>query len=209
MKKIERKQTRDQIAQMIRYQILSGAMKAGDELTQESIAEQLGLSRMPVREALQSLEQEGFLVRLPNRHMQVSTLAVEDVSHIFRVIAVMAAELFALVPANQGELLRARAQELACAGDNAGELAFHQLLISYLDNRYLAKAYQQFLDGYISYVILYLKEDGQESAQILSELASAIGHGEGEKIAQATQRYFLMLAEIMRQHMKDWESAEA
>ncbi|MFT2603791.1 GntR family transcriptional regulator, partial [Escherichia coli] len=34
MKKIERKQTRDQIAQMIRYQILSGAMKAGDELTQ-------------------------------------------------------------------------------------------------------------------------------------------------------------------------------
>ena len=96
MKKIERKPTRDQIAQMIRYQILSGAMKAGDELTQESIAEQLGLSRMPVREALQSLEQEGFLVRLPNRHMQVSTLAVEDVSHIFRVIAVMAAELFAL-----------------------------------------------------------------------------------------------------------------
>ncbi len=103
----------------------------------------------------------------------------------------------------------ARAQELARAGDNAGELAFHQLLISYLDNRYLAKAYQQFLDGYISYVILYLKEDGQESAQILNELASAIGHGEGEKIAQATQRYFLMLAEIMRQHMKDWESAEA
>ena len=102
MKKIERKQTRDQIAQMIRYQILSGAMKAGDELTQESIAEQLGLSRMPVREALQSLEQEGFLVRLPNRHMQVSTLAVEDVSHIFRVIAVMAAELFALVPADHG-----------------------------------------------------------------------------------------------------------
>ncbi len=208
MKKIERKPTRDQIAQMIRYQILSGAMKAGDELTQESIAEQLGLSRMPVREALQSLEQEGFLVRLPT-HMQVSTLAVEDVSHIFRVIAVMAAELFALVPENQGEVLRARAQELARPGENTRELAFHQLLISYLDNRYLAKAYQQFLDGYISYVILYLKENGQESALILSELANAIGNGEGGKIAQTTQRYFLMLAEIMRQHMKDWESAEA
>ena len=113
MKKIERKPTRDQIAQMIRYQILSGAMKAGDELTQESIAEQLGLSRMPVREALQSLEQEGFLVRLPNRHMQVSTLAVEDVSHIFRVIAVMAAEL------TQSELDQAaRAAEGAAAGLN-------------------------------------------------------------------------------------------
>lgn len=48
-----------------------------------------------------------------------------------------------------------------------------------------------------------------ESALILSELANAIGNGEGGKIAQTTQRYFLMLAEIMRQHMKDWESAEA
>ncbi len=111
--------------------------------------------------------------------------------------------------ANQGEVLRARAQELARPGENTRELAFHQLLISYLDNRYLAKAYQQFLDGYISYVILYLKENGQESALILSELANAIGNGEGGKIAQTTQRYFLMLAEIMRQHMKDWESAEA
>jgi DNA-binding GntR family transcriptional regulator len=73
--KIERKQTRDHITQMIRYEILSGSMKPGDELAQESIAEQLGLSRMPVREALQALEQEGFLVRLPNRHMQVSRLA--------------------------------------------------------------------------------------------------------------------------------------
>ncbi len=128
---------------MIRYQILSGAMKAGDELTQESIAEQLGLSRMPVREALQSLEQEGFLVRLPNRHMQVSTLAVEDVSHIFRVIAVMAAELFALVPENQGKCC-ARAQELARPGENTRELAFHQLLISYLDNRYRRRRISNF-----------------------------------------------------------------
>ena len=53
-------------------------------------------------------------------------------------------------------MLRARAG-LARPGENTRELAFHQLLISYLDNRYLAKAYQQFLDGYISYVILYLK----------------------------------------------------
>ncbi|HHR1000360.1 TPA: FCD domain-containing protein, partial [Klebsiella oxytoca] len=89
------------------------------------------------------------------------------------------------------------------------ELAFHQTLISYIDNRYLQKIYQQFLDGYISYVILYLKEDNQESAQILSSLMDAIRRGDGDEIAQETQRYFLSLAEIMRQHMKDWESAEA
>ena len=110
MKKIERKQTRDHITQMLRYEILSGSMKPGDELAQESIAEQLGLSRMPVREALQALEQEGFLVRLPNRHMQVARLAPDHVSHIFRAIAVMATELFSLVPAAACESLAASAR---------------------------------------------------------------------------------------------------
>lgn len=193
---------------MIRYEILSGGMKPGEELAQESIAEQLGLSRMPVREALQALEQEGFLVRLPNRHMQVAKLEPDHVSHIFRAIAVMATELFYWYPRRQANRsLRARA--LAHPGERSRELAFHQTLISYIDNRYLQKIYQQFLDGYISYVILYLKEDNQESAQILSSLMDAIRRGDGDEIAQETQRYFLSLAEIMRQHMKDWESAEA
>jgi DNA-binding GntR family transcriptional regulator len=208
VKKIERKQTRDHITQMIRYEILSGNIKAGEELAQESIAEQLGLSRMPVREALQSLEQEGFLIRLPNRHMQVSRLEPDDVSHIFRIIAVMAAELFALVPATAGESLRLCARDLAHQEEKTRELDFHLTLISYIDNRYLRKAYQQFLDGYISYVILYLKEDKQESAQLLSELAAAIGANDRDGIAHSTQHYFLSLAEMMRQHMKAWESAE-
>lgn len=209
MKKIERKQTRDHITQMLRYEILSGSIKAGEELAQESVAEQLGLSRMPVREALQSLEQEGFLVRMPNRHMQVARLEPEHVSHIFRVIAVMAAELFTRIPAFAGETLRSRAEALAYADERSQELDFHHALISYIDNRYLKKAYQQFLEGYISYVILYLKEDNHESAQLLGALAGAISKQDNDEIAQATQRYFLTLAEIMRQHMKDWESAEA
>jgi DNA-binding GntR family transcriptional regulator len=209
VKKIERKQTRDHITQMIRYEILSGGLKPGEGLAQESIAEQLGLSRMPVREALQALEQEGFLVRLPNRHMQVARLEPDQVSHIFRAIAVMATELFLMVPAAAGESLGARARELGHPGESSRELAFHQALICYIDNRYLEKIYQQFLDGYIGYVILYLKEDNQESAQILSTLMDAIRQGDRVEIAQETQRYFLSLAEIMRQHMKDWESAEA
>lgn len=93
-------------------------------------------------------------------------------------------------------MLRARAQELARPGENTRELAFHQLLISYLDNRYLAKAYQQFLDGYISYVILYLKENGRESALILSELANAIGNGEGGKLPRQRSVISLCLRKL-------------
>ncbi|HGJ4263939.1 TPA: GntR family transcriptional regulator [Salmonella enterica subsp. enterica] len=209
MKKIQRTQTRDHITQMLRYEILSGNIKAGEELAQESIAEQLGLSRMPVREALQSLEQEGFLIRLPNRHMQVAHLVADRVSHIFRVIAAMAAEMFSLIPSEVGDALLIRAQALAVAEDKSCELECHAMLISYVNNRYLEKVYQQFLDGYVSYVILHLKKDNQESAQLFAELADVIRQGRRDEIGQVMQRYFLSLAEIMRQHMKDWESAEA
>ncbi|EBL8983002.1 GntR family transcriptional regulator [Salmonella enterica] len=209
MKKIQRTQTRDHITQMLRYEILSGNIKAGEELAQESIAEQLGLSRMPVREALQSLEQEGFLIRLPNRHMQVAHLEADRVSHIFRVIAAMAAEMFSLIPSEVGDALLIRAQALAVAEDKSCELECHAMLISYVNNRYLEKVYQKFLDGYVSYVILHLKKDNQESAQLFAELADVIRQGRRDGIGQVMQRYFLSLAEIMRQHMKDWESAEA
>ncbi|PEH17314.1 GntR family transcriptional regulator [Salmonella enterica] len=209
MKKIQRTQTRDHITQMLRYEILSGNIKAGEELAQESIAEQLGRSRMPVREALQSLEQEGFLIRLPNRHMQVAHLEADRVSHIFRVIAAMAAEMFSLIPSEVGDALLICAQALAVAEDKSCELERHAMLISYVNNRYLEKVYQQFLDGYVSYVILHLKKDNQESAQLFAELADVIRQGRRDEIGQVMQRYFLSLAEIMRQHMKDWESAEA
>ncbi|EAB5472064.1 TPA: GntR family transcriptional regulator [Salmonella enterica subsp. enterica serovar Typhisuis] len=209
MKKIQRTQTRDHITQMLRYEILSGNIKAGEELAQESIAEQLGLSRMPVREALQSLEQEGFLIRLPNRHMQVAHLEADRVSHIFRVIAAMAAEMFSLIPSEVGDALLIRAQALSVAEDKSCELECHAMLISYVNNRYLEKVYQQFLDGYVSYVILHLKKDNQESVQLFAELADVIRQGRRDEIGQVMQRYFLSLAEIMRQHMKDWESAEA
>ena len=65
-------QTKDYIVQLMKEEILSGVMKPGEELAQEALAERLGVSRMPIREALQNLVQEGFAVRLPNRHIPVS-----------------------------------------------------------------------------------------------------------------------------------------
>ena len=64
MKSIQNIQTKDLVVQILREQILSGDLKPGEELTQEDVAEKLGVSRMPVREALQALTQEGFLTRM-------------------------------------------------------------------------------------------------------------------------------------------------
>ena len=80
-------QTKDYIVQLIKEEILSGVMKPGEELAQEALAERLGVSRMPIREALQNLVQEGFAVRLPNRHIQALVLSAQQIHDVFHVIA--------------------------------------------------------------------------------------------------------------------------
>ena len=90
-------QTKDYIVQLMKEEILSGVMKPGEELAQEALAERLGVSRMPIREALQNLVQEGFAVRLPNRHIQAVVLSAQQIHDVFHVIAAMAAENTILV----------------------------------------------------------------------------------------------------------------
>ena len=86
-------QTKDYIVQLMKEEILSGVMKPGEELAQEALAERLGVSRMPIREALQNLVQEGFAVRLPNRHIQAVVLSAQQIHDVFHVIAAMAAAI--------------------------------------------------------------------------------------------------------------------
>ena len=62
---------KDQIAAVLRQEIAAGSLADGEELTQESVAAALAVSRIPVREAFLQLETEGLLRRLPNRHVQV------------------------------------------------------------------------------------------------------------------------------------------
>ena len=93
MEVLKFKQTKDYIAQALREQILSGTIPDGEKLTQEQISEKLGVSRIPVREAMQILELEGFLERLPNRHMRVIGVKKEDIYINFRVLSALESEI--------------------------------------------------------------------------------------------------------------------
>ena len=105
-------QTKDYIVQLMKEEILSGVMKPGEELAQEALAERLGVSRMPIREALQNLVQEGFAVRLPNRHIQAVILSAQQIHDVFHVIAAMAAENTILV-AKKEQMLRVFSMRLS------------------------------------------------------------------------------------------------
>lgn len=81
---VERKATAGVIADLIREQIVAGAFPPGTQLGEVSLAMQLGVSRGPVREALQRLIQEGLLEGRPHRGVFVSELSVDDIADVYR-----------------------------------------------------------------------------------------------------------------------------
>ncbi len=71
------------VAEQLREAILSGRLATGEPIRQETIARELGTSRIPVREALRRLESEGLVTITPNRSARVSTLDFEECIEIY------------------------------------------------------------------------------------------------------------------------------
>ena len=74
-------------AEALRSMILSGELLPGDRLPENSLTEQLGVSRSPLREAMAVLEREGLIVQAPRRGAVVAPLTAHDVYEIYTLRA--------------------------------------------------------------------------------------------------------------------------
>jgi DNA-binding GntR family transcriptional regulator len=76
-----------QTVDALRERILLGVYPEGEPLRQDAVAEQLGVSRIPVREALRQLEAEGLVTFHPHRGAVVSSLSVAEIDELFELRA--------------------------------------------------------------------------------------------------------------------------
>jgi DNA-binding GntR family transcriptional regulator len=76
-------------AQELRRRILDGTYAAGFPLRQDALADEFGISRIPLREALLQLEAEGLVRILPHRGAIVSELSIAEVEEVFELRAVL------------------------------------------------------------------------------------------------------------------------
>ena len=81
------------VYRQLRMAIVNGLVRPGQPLRQEDIAQQLGVSRGPLREALPRLEAEGMIVSLPHRGYTVVSLAPDEIAEIFELRAMLEATL--------------------------------------------------------------------------------------------------------------------
>ena len=85
---------RDLVYHSIRSAILKGDLKPGDRLMEMHLAQQLGVSRTPIREAIHMLEEEGLTISIPRKGAHVAGLTLKDMEDIFEIRKVL--EVFAL-----------------------------------------------------------------------------------------------------------------
>jgi len=73
----------------LREAIISGRLKPGERLMEVQLAEELGVSRTPVREAIRKLELEGFVVTVPRKGAYVSGISIKDIADVFEIRAAL------------------------------------------------------------------------------------------------------------------------
>jgi GntR family transcriptional regulator, gluconate operon transcriptional repressor len=143
-------------ADRIREQILAGGFRQGEHLVEAKIAEQLRISRGPVREAFKLLRAEGLLQDEPRRGIFVVSLTAEDVRDIYGLRAALEGRAARLLARARDPDVVARLRELAdgidaavASGDAAeasrADLAFHEGLCRLCGNARIHEVFVRYV----------------------------------------------------------------
>lgn len=83
------KPLREVVFKSVRGAILSGVLKPGERLMEVQLAEKLGVSRTPIREAIRKLELEGLVIMMPRKGAYVADLSIKDITDVLEVRAAL------------------------------------------------------------------------------------------------------------------------
>jgi len=83
------KPLREIVFEALREAIIQGRLKPGERLMEIQLAEDMGVSRTPVREAIRKLELEGFVVMIPRKGAYVAGISLHDITDVFEVRAAL------------------------------------------------------------------------------------------------------------------------
>jgi len=111
---IKRQTLTSAVTESLRQRILSGEFADGQQLRQEALSNEYGVSRVPVREALRQLEAEGLIQIIDHKGAVVSKLSLDDVLELLEIRAMLESSLLAAaIPKQTRADLDAAASTLA------------------------------------------------------------------------------------------------
>jgi len=189
-------------ADRIREQILSGGFRQGEHLVESRIAQELNISRGPVREAFKLLRAEGLLQEEPRRGSFVVRLVPDDVREIYGLRAAIEGRAARTVAAHpDGEaaaslrVLLERIERAVEADDTAdvfaADLAFHEELVCAAGNARLDEVFRRYVPTLRA--LLRLDEHVYRSLDDIAmehrPLLEAIEEGDASKAASLAEAH--------------------
>lgn len=181
------KPLRELVLDAIRNAIMNGSLQPRERLMEIQLAEELGVSRTPIREALRKLELEGFIVMVPRKGAYVADLTFKDIADVFEIRAALeglaaglAAERITEEELESMERLLVGKQEAITSGDIDRlvevDTSFHELLYKASRNERLANIISNLREQIQRFRLTSLSFPGRnkESLQEHKQLVEAI-----------------------------------
>ena len=155
---------RENVAELLVEKILSGKFEPGDRLNESALSRQLQVSRAPIREALQQLQEQGLVVNQPRRGMFVVQLTDADVRKINSMRVVLEGEALVLCREHMTPAVLRRLQQMIEKMEQDHEMtaleatrldfAFHRTIWANTGNEYLERALTSLTSSLFSYKLV-------------------------------------------------------
>lgn len=193
---------RDVVFNTLRQAILRGELKPGERLMEIQLANKLGVSRTPIREAIRKLELEGLVLMIPRKGAEVAEITeknLRDVLEVRGALEELAVRLACERIDTEGiERLKQAAKGFETVLDSEditkiaeADVAFHDIIYIATDNERLIQLLNNLREQMYRYRVEYLKQKEFHS-KLMSEhldIISAIERGERDKAASITSRH--------------------
>jgi DNA-binding GntR family transcriptional regulator len=205
----------EQVHAAILAEIASGQLPPGSRIIQEQLAQELGVSRQPIQQALTLLRQQGVLQDAPGRGLQVAPLNLDHVRHMYDVRAVIeglafrkAAELNAQRAAALGPALITQGRK-AVANRSMGamitaDMAFHDFIYELSGNPLVAPSMQTHWTHTQRVMGEVLNRDNKprDIWDQHEALLEAVAGGKGARAEQLARQHILSAADFMIERLR-------
>lgn len=207
---------RDVVFQTLRTAILRGELKPGERLMELQLADQLGVSRTPVREAIRMLEQEGLAVTTPRKGAQVARMTEKDMEEVLQIRTVLE-ELAARLSC--GRITEKELDELRAAMVNfeqktengsleemgEADSAFHDVIYRASGNQKLLNLLNNLREQIFRYRIEYLKDRSSYPVLIREhrEICEALQMRDGERASKKVRLHLKNQEEVMTKMIRE------
>ncbi len=209
--RLDRNTLKEQSTRLLRRQIIGGHIPQGTKLTERDLAELLGISRMPARDALMALENEGLIESKSNGRYVIQVSEI-DIQHLFQVRLVLerlavgeaashrSPEYCATLRRNLQEMQAAIAQSDRDAYVQS-DLEAHQLIWQQAENPYLLSMLNSITGPIFLFISSHteFQRNWQETLHLHTELADAICAGAVEQAIQSIEQQLQNSLELSQQ----------